>query len=456
MKLSDLQGRRVLLWGAGRETTSLVRCLDRNGIEVDLLATLVDEPAGTDAERDLAQRAPVVAAAKSRSLLDSAEVIVRSPVVRPMRREIRKQTERGAIVTTATALWIAEHPGLAITGVTGSKGKTTTAVMIGHLLRSRGLNVEVAGNIGRPVTGIDPRDALDHIVLELSSFQLTELTRAPRIAVFTNFLREHDNWHRGTEQYRAAKLNMCRRKGVESVVFRPSDLAYAETDTPARRYPFGGSGEYTVDENAVIRDGVEVLNAGDLPLPGTHNLLNAAAALTAVSAAGTFVPDPRAAFTGFVPPESRLALVAEHDDVRWIDDIHSSAPESAVAAARAFDGPVTLVVGGRLRGQDLGKLLSEALADPELQLVLFESGGQTIHDAALKAGIDSGRLHLRQSLAAALSVAERAAPRPSTVVLSPIGLMPDPATSVIERSEQLREFVAELRDLSAVAERAVA
>lgn len=444
MKLSDLQGRRVVLWGAGRETTSLVRSLVRNGIEIDLLATLIDEPTNSYAERELSLHAPLVPAANARKLLDAAEVIVRSPVVQPMRREIRMQAERGATVTTATALWIAEHPELPMIGVTGSKGKTTTTALIGHLLASQGLTVEVAGNIGRPVTDIESTDSLDHVVLELSSFQLTELTRAPATSVFTNFLREHDNWHRGTENYLEAKLNMCRRPGAENFVARACDRVYSAAESPAKLHLFGDAGDYTVEGDAIRCNGVEILTADDFPLPGTHNLLNSAAALTAVSAAGHQVADVHASLAGFEPPSRRLAFVAEQDDVRWIDDIHSSAPESAVAAARAFDGPVTLIVGGRLRGQDHGLLVDELIANPELALVLFESGGETIHADALTAGVASSRLHLRQSLSAALDTADRVTPRPSTVVLSPIGLMEVPTSPVIIRSELLRDFVVGL------------
>lgn len=449
MKLSDLRGMRVLLWGAGRETTSLVRYLDRNSIAVDLLATLVDRPRDSQAERELGTHAAVVPATRAKRLLEAADVIVRSPVVQSSRREIRSQVARGATVTTATALWIAEHQQVPMTGVTGSKGKTTTTSLIGHLLGSQGMAVEVAGNIGRPVTDIDPGPGLDHVVLELSSFQLQELTHAPRIAVYTNFLREHDNWHRGTEHYLAAKLNMCQRPGVEDVVFRANDHVFATAKTSARRHRFGDEGEYTVIDHAVVRGGIDVLTADDIRLPGTHNLLNAAAALSAVSAAGVHVADPRAAMAGFKPPDRRLALVADFDGVQWVDDIHSSAPESAIAAARAFDGPVTLIVGGRLRGQDHGQIVTELLVDPELQLVLFESGGETIHAAARNAGVDLDRLHLRRSLAAALHAAELTAPRPSTVVLSPVGLMEDPVTPVIARSEQFRAFIGELSNRSA-------
>lgn len=400
MKLSDLHGKRVLLWGAGRETTSLIRNLERNAIDVDLLGTIVDRPADSLAERDLGSRAPVLTPQAAHDQLAAADLIVRSPVIQPTRRELRAPRMRGATITTATALWIAEHENVHMIGVTGSKGKTTTTTLIGHLLAEQGLNVEVAGNIGRPVTDIDPTEDLDHVVLELSSFQLTELTRSPQVAVYTNFLREHDNWHRGTDSYLAAKLNMIGRPGVEHVVAQAADPVFSEQSTTATMHLYGEAGEYTIDDDTIFRDRAAVVALEDLQLHGRHNLLNVAAALTAVSAAGREPAQPRELLERFAPPPNRLAFVAERDGVTWIDDVHSSAPESAVAAARAFDGPVALIVGGRLRGQDHGQLIEEMLARPGLELFLFESGGAAIQDDALAAGVEPARLHLRVSFGA--------------------------------------------------------
>lgn len=443
MKLSDLHGKRVLLWGAGRETTSLVRNLERNAIDVDLLGTVVDRPADSLAERELGSRAPVLAPAAAHEQLAAADVIVRSPVIQPTRRELRAPRKRGATITTATALWIAEHGSVHVIGVTGSKGKTTTTTLIGHLLAEQGLNVEVAGNIGRPVTDIDPAADLDHVVLELSSFQLTELTRAPKIAVYTNFLREHDNWHRGTDSYLAAKLNMVRRPGVEHVVARAADPVFSEQSSTTTMHVYGEAGKYTIDDDTIVRDGSAVVALSDLQLNGPHNLLNVAAALTAVSVAGHEPARARELLESFEPPPNRLAFVAEREGVTWVDDVHSSAPESAVAAARAFDGPVALLVGGRLRGQDHGQLIEEMLARPGLVLFLFESGGAAIHDDALAAGVEPTRLHLRVTFSGALDLAGKLAKTPSTVVLSPIGLMEDPVTPILSRSAEFRAFVAE-------------
>ena len=144
-------------------------------------------------------------------MLSLCDVVVRSPGVSRYRPEAEALAAAGVEMTTGTRLWFAEHPAARAIGITGTKGKSTTASLVAHMAGRLGLDVRLAGNIGVPLASfLGPADAAepDLWVLELSSFQTSDLDASPSVGVLLNLYREHTDWHGTPERYRADKLNL--------------------------------------------------------------------------------------------------------------------------------------------------------------------------------------------------------------------------------------------------------
>ncbi len=198
MKFSELDGKRIALWGVGRETTAFREQLERRLPSAEISAVIDDSTPEPEA----------------RVAIADADVLVRSPGVSIYKPLIQDAIADGKTVTTATGLWLAERDGHHVIGVTGTKGKSTTATVIAHLLNQI-TPTELAGNIGRPVIDLLDLDPETWVVCELSSYQLADLTTGPEVAVMTNLYREHTDWHGSEEQYRADKLRIFELPGTE-------------------------------------------------------------------------------------------------------------------------------------------------------------------------------------------------------------------------------------------------
>jgi UDP-N-acetylmuramoylalanine--D-glutamate ligase len=224
-----------------------------------------------------------------------------------------------------------------------------------------GLDVRLAGNIGVPLAaflGPEPGPAPDLWVLELSSFQTSDLDASPPVGVLLNLFREHTDWHGSEERYRADKLNLfAHRADMRSVLNRADPAVRAAgARLPHPRW-FRDPEGFDAGPDGITRAGAPYLARADVPLAGEHNLDNVCAALAALEAAGVHLDDPGAALAGFRPLAHRLEPVAERDGVLWVNDSIATIPEATVAAARALaPRPTVILVGGRDRAQDYGPL----------------------------------------------------------------------------------------------------
>ena len=339
MRFSELEGRRIGVWGLGREGRAVADAIAAHLPSARL--TLVNEARGGDPEA-----------------LSLCEVVVRSPGVSRYRPEAEALAAAGVEMTTGTRLWFAEHPAARAIGITGTKGKSTTRLAgRAHGRAPGGLDVRLAGNIGVPLASfLGAADAAepDLWVLELSSFQTSDLDASPSVGVLLNLYREHTDWHGTPERYRADKLNLFAHRADMRSVLNAADPVVRE-EGPALPHPswFRDPAGFDAGPGGVTRAGAPVLAREDVPLVGDHNLDNVCAALAALEAAGVAVPDPAAALEGFRPLAHRLEPLGERGGVLWVNDSIATIPEATVAAARALaPRPTVILVGGRDRAQD--------------------------------------------------------------------------------------------------------
>jgi UDP-N-acetylmuramoylalanine--D-glutamate ligase len=433
MRVCELEGRRIGLWGAGREAAATFRALSAPAGVVVATDAPVDGdtraafPGATFADGPDAWRA-----------LAQTDVVVRSPGVSRYRDDVAALAASGVALTTATNLWFAEHGDECVIGVTGTKGKSTTASLIAALAAAAGARVELAGNIGRALLDVlEPEQPPDAWVVELSSYQLADLDRSPCIAVVINLYREHLDWHGSEERYVADKLNLLAHDPW-AVVLNGRDVRLAGTATGAgERILFGVDGGFDVVGSTVVRDGAPIVDLRRTALLGEHNALNVAAALTAAEVAGWLPGDPQAALAGFEPLPHRLQTVAQDGGLRFVDDSISTTPESAVAALRALaDQPVALLVGGQDRGQDFAPLAAAVAAHGAVRAVI----GMPDNGARALAAIgDAAPTQLAADLDDAVARARAALNGAGIVLLSPAAPSYGRFADFTQRGERFRQ-----------------
>ena len=446
MRFSELDGARIGVWGAGREITSLAAQLAKCLPSARIAVAVFDEPPLQDVGETLRTPAvQVVSSGEASAALAGCDVLVRSPGVSIYRPELIALRDAGLPVTTATALWLAERGGDGVIGVTGTKGKSTTAALAAHVARAAGRTVQLAGNIGVPALDLLDEDVAEVTVVELSSYQLADLSTGPEVAVITNLFREHTDWHGSEDAYRADKLRILGLPGVRVAVVGEREERIARAHPDIEVEVFGVPGGWEPADGGITLHGESKFARADLPLHGEHNALNLCAALTALEALGVELPaDLSHALADFRPLAHRLETVLGRDGVTWVDDSISTTPESALAALASFPGrDVVLIGGGQDRGQDYAGL-GRALAERGATVIGVPSTGPRLIASAREAGAEQERAVEASDLAEAVELARGLAQGGGVVLLSPAAPSYDFFVNFEERGERFRELAHQL------------
>ena len=411
MRLADLRGRSVVVWGTGREGAAAVVAIA--AAEPAALAAVADTvDAGTFAG------VPLAGGDEAHARLLAADVVVRSPGVPSTHPWVRELRARGVPVTGGSALWLADHAARTV-GVTGSKGKSTTSSLISHLLTAAGRPNAYGGNIGVPLLDL-PR--ADRYVLELSSYQCADLTDSPAVAVVTSLFPEHLDAHGGEREYYRDKLNLLAH-GPGLIVLNGADERLAAETAGVRdaqgRPPVDATAAFRVADGTVWHGERPLFGRADLALPGRHNERNLSVALAVLDGLDVDVASPAVAagVASFRPLPHRLAEIADPSGLTFVDDTLSTSPYSAVHAVDAYEGrPLTLIVGGADRGLDYAPLRA-GLAGRELTVLGVPDSGARI--LAELAGLPGVRTELTEDLPAAVARARQVTPAGGVVLLSP-------------------------------------
>ncbi|MFI5068335.1 MAG: Mur ligase family protein, partial [Streptosporangiales bacterium] len=265
---SDLAGARVGVWGLGREGLANLRKLLTLGVEPVLVD---DQPSvAVDGRRVLATGDGGLAA------LQRCDVVVKTPGLSRYRPDVARLTALGIPVVGGLGLWLAEADLRRVLVVTGTKGKSTTSAVTGHLLTGLGLRCMLGGNIGAPPYDPATDGDFDYWVIEVSSYQATDLPCSPPVVAVTSLNPDHLDWHGGVEQYYRDKLSACSQPGAE--------LTVANGDSDLLRERAGLLGprvEWVREDDEPGAHWMEPLG-----LPGRHNRRNALIARRCLVALG--------------------------------------------------------------------------------------------------------------------------------------------------------------------------
>jgi UDP-N-acetylmuramoylalanine--D-glutamate ligase len=405
--------RRALVVGLARSGIAAAAALARRGVDVVAADRSPDVDPGRLADLGVELRLGT----EEEVLLEGMELVVKSPGVPAESPLVAAAHSRDIPVWSEVELGYRLLPaGSRLIGVTGTNGKTTTTELLGAILRAAGRPVEVAGNVGRPLTDAAEQASEDSwIVCELSSFQLEDVhLLACDIAVLLNLEPDHLDRHGTLEAYRDAKLRIFER---------------AHTKVVPRGFGIEGI-EFSADDP---------LPAEPL-IPGGHNRENAAAATAAARAAG--VPDePIAeALRTFPGVPHRLELVRELRGVRWINDSKATNTAAARRGVGAYDAPLRLILGGSLKGEDFGPFVRDLPENVHSIYLVGAAAGE------LAAALDAvGRPYVRAGdLPNAVARAAADAEPGDVVLLSPATASYDQFANFEERGDTFRRLVEEL------------
>ena len=410
MRAADLGAARVAIWGLGREGRAAIQFLRAHHPELPLL--LLDDTASAPRPIEFDNIQCAFGEDAVRRALEEVDVLVKSPGVSLYRPEIERARHDGVKVTSLLNLWFAENIGIRTICITGTKGKSTTASLIAHILGRLGRKVALAGNIGVPVTEIDGSSA-EFAVIEVSSYQAADFDGMCDIAVLTSLFPEHLDWHLTLDSYCRDKLNLLRHSRC-AVVNRESSpasgLAHYFFNDPAALHSRG---------NAIFDGGERIRDVKNPYLARPHNLSNVCAALTVAKVLGF---DPRAALAAvrdFRALPHRQQEIGEIAGVLYVDDSISTAPESTLAALEVYAGrDITLIAGGYDRGIDYGKLIAKLAGGAARAVVCLGISGERIY-TTLRAAPDHPDTTLARSMEAAVAWARQKTPKGGVVLLSP-------------------------------------
>lgn len=462
----DLRNKRVLVFGLGAHGggVGVAQWLVAQGARVTVtdLKRAEELSAALDALRGLPIEY-VLGEHREQDFL-GADLVVRNPAVPRESEWLRFARAHHIPVEMEMSLFLARLPrGAAqVIGITGTKGKTTTTLMTGAILRRANPNTVVAGNLRvSALELLDRIDAATPVVLELSSWQLEAFPPhqlSPHLAAITNITPDHLNRYRDLDDYADAK----------AVIFRyqqSGDFVVLNLDSePLRRLAPRAPGKVvwtsatrTLDEGAFCDGNTlvwrwggvtwKILDARDLPVPGAHNLANALVAIALGCLWGATPAQIANALAEFRGVEHRQELVRELDGVRYVNDTTATAPAATIAAIETFAPSarsIVLIAGGADKSLDFSGLARVIAARVRALILLEGTATDRLAHAVEAAGASAILAGRFDDLARAVERARQIARPGDVVLLSPGGASFGMFANEFERGEQFKRVVSQL------------
>ncbi|MEY2168166.1 MULTISPECIES: UDP-N-acetylmuramoyl-L-alanine--D-glutamate ligase [unclassified Rhodanobacter] len=435
MRIAELAGKRVAVWGFGREGRAAIRAI-RAQLPQQPLALYCGE-AEAGAARELDAALTVYAHEPDAVALSAYDVVVKSPGISIYKPAVTTAQAQGTVFTSGTALWFAEHPDARVVAVTGTKGKSTTTALVAHLARALGVRTALAGNIGLPMLELQGQ-AADLWAIELSSFQTGEAGPL-ELGVVTSLYEEHLDWHGSRERYVADKLKLA--DAARTLLVNATQAALLER---VQRHPrllrFGHDAGWHVADGHIRRGTQAVFPLARMAAPGEHNALNACAALAALADLGMDALAAAPALATFRPLPHRLQPLGAHDGIEWINDSISTTPQATLAALDSLAGrEVTVIVGGHDRGLDWSVFVAAVKDRSGLRIVAQGANGPRIAQALRQAKTELP-LGEAESFDEAVEMARIVTPQGGVVLLSPGAPSFDQFKDYAERGRHFAEL----------------
>ena len=463
-----LAGKRVVVFGFGRQGKALARWLPTVGAEVAVTDIRSAKELGLrrrdyPGARFYLGGHPERVLTGARCICVSGGVPLNTPVLKLAR-------ERGIPFSNDAQLFLERCPAPVI-GITGSAGKTTTTALVASIVKRAGYKVWLGGNIGNPLIEELPKiRAHDIVVLELSSFQLELMSASPQVAAVLNLTPNHLDRHLSLERYASAKANILRHQQASDVAVLGWDDAGSKALESLAQGELLAFSRYEMTPDGAFMLGSRLLVAGsasfdasphvvcereDIPLRGDHNVLNALAACAITGSMGLAIDRPgvlpdvmREAIRAFKPVAHRLETVRALNGVTWVNDSIATAPERTLAALASYDEPLVLLIGGADKDLPWETAIQFALRKARHIIVFGEDGEKQVSTKVMnllaRMNVGDDQVSRETTLADAVKRAAQVAKSGDVVLLSPGGTSYDAYQDFAERGERFRQLVSQL------------
>ncbi len=354
---SYLDKRKVAIIGLGVSNIPLLKYMYERGA----IVTVFDERCANEIPKEVFEEIirydmKYILGKDCLEALKNFDIIFRSPSCMPTRKELIAAQAQGAIVTSEIEMLMEMCPGTVI-GVTGSDGKTTTTSLIYEILKEKGYNCYLGGNIGTPLfTKLRQMNKSDFVILELSSFQLMNMKTSPKVSVITNISPNHLNVHSSYEEYIEAKKNIFKYQTKDDVLILNYDNDITrECEKEAEGRVIFFSSKTKLDDGVILDEDVikecsdrirrHIINTKNVHLRGKHNYENICAAIAATKNL-VDVDTQIQAIKKFKGVEHRIEFIREIDGVKWYNDSIGTSPTRTIAVLNSFDEKIVLIAGG--------------------------------------------------------------------------------------------------------------
>lgn len=372
-----------------------------------------------------------------------ADLIIRTPAIPP------NKFRKNANLSSVTKLFFENCPGKII-GVTGSKGKGTTASLIASILNSAGKTTHLIGNIGIPA--LDELQAIganDYVIYELSSFQLWDLDISPDIAVIVHIEPDHLDVHSSFEEYIGAKANIAKHQSESDVIVydatNPHSSKIASYSKAELKFAYPSKESAWFDEKLIYYGEQIICSISDLKIIGNHNISNACAAIDVAWQFTNNIEAIKAGLIDFKGLEHRLKLVDIVNGVAYYDDSIATTIGSVRAALKAIKMPKILIMGGSSKGANFKDIISDINAEGVYLVIAIGDEADRIEDALSGTGkFEFINFHSDKSMKEIVFFAHSIAKPGSAVILSPACASFGMFRDYKDRGEQFIRAVKEL------------
>lgn len=453
--------KRVGMLGLGEENVALVKFLCAQDIEVVVCDEKGKEGLGEYYEQIKDLPVEFRLGADYLDNLQDFKTIFRTPGLPYLNEKIQEAKNAGVEISSQIKLFFGLCPS-PIVGVTGTKGKGTTATLISEILMSENRkkkienkNVYLAGNIGTPpISFLEKLTANDIVVLELSSFQLQDLEKSPHIAVVLDIKEDHLNYHANREEYVKAKENIVAHQiDIDFAVINADYASSADFRNLTKAKIYWFSRKQEIEQGAYVKNNEFILKIDDeenpicktseVILKGEHNFENICAAITAAYLAGADLESIEKAVKNFKGLEHRLEFVKDVNGVKYYNDSFSTTPDTTIAAIKSFpENPIILLVGGSEKNANFSELAKEIRENSVKTVISIGSTAERIIKEIGESPIEI--ISEIKSMEEAVKLANEKSKKNDVVILSPASASFDHYKNYKERGEIFKKLVLEL------------
>ncbi|NTW23852.1 MAG: UDP-N-acetylmuramoyl-L-alanine--D-glutamate ligase [Lentimicrobium sp.] len=449
---SVTQGKKVLLLGYGREGKSSLQFIRENCIGLSL--TVADSnPLIADKNPELKQEGiDVISGPDYLHQISNFDLIIKSPGV--SLKDLNPKIDPDKI-SSQTDLFLRAY-SKQIAGVTGTKGKSTTASLLYHIIKTHTSDTLLAGNIGVPLFDLIPNITPEtRIVCELSSHQLEYITKGPHIGILLNLYQEHLDHYSSFYDYQMAKLQIgLKQSENDYFLWTAFDANTMELlsrnklisrNLPVFNEAFKGDGIGVSGSNIVLKtDDEERVLIPVLPetkLKGTHNLINISVAAAAAALMDVPLKAIVSGVSSFNPLEHRIEFVGTFNKKRFFNDSISTIPEATIAALKTIKQVDTLILGGFDRGIDYSILIECLTTFTDKKIVFTGPAGSRIFDEFIRGGGNPENAIFENDFSKAVFAAITLTPENGTCLLSPAASSYDSFKNFEERGKCFKKLV---------------